>query len=648
MATHLEAGGYVFKTPAGVSSLQDVYAREHDTRRLERIGMSWRFYYGQHWTFEREDDEPLVTTNYYRKFIDKKVEFLIGSDFTLNVPKSLESITLPKLLSVWQDNKRQALNYEIGQEGAVTGDVFILVTVDEADPQTVRFDPYAKQRVVIQRLSSHQCFPVWDETKPTGRYGRPMKAFTIVRWIKRWNASRQEDEEVRYIMTITPDKIVEKIGEDNATTQANRLGEVPVVHIPNYPTSGSLFGVDDGADLIPLNREHNEKSTDISDSINYNSSPVTVITGAKGKDLHRSPRAVWSIPQADAKVEILSLEGDLEAAVNYLERNKESMHDVGGVPQSAFGNVKNLSGTSGVALAMTLQPLIDERNRKRATYEPGYERVNYFILRYSEIFHGLRLPVGLCSKCGGKIAIFYVDDPDTADLDDDDPEKGAPIQARRCFQIDPDTLNFLDPAKKTVPTTPVMVDPPVTVDGVTLENVPEASRGNYGEEEPNIPEQFDLPLVTHIEVDAEGNQIPGSERTIQFERTGVMAVPMTCDSHSYLNPFTSEVIFNDTFPKDKKEQMDLLAQMLTLKLVTRAYAMQQVGVERIDDMLKAVEAEAEKDFQSQMRLNLALNGIDAENDEVQGIERDEFGNRKRGRGRPRNPPEKPQAGVLAQ
>lgn len=644
MATHLEAGGYVFKTPAGVSSLQDVYAREHDTRRLERIGMSWRFYYGQHWTFEREDDEPLVTTNYYRKFIDKKVEFLIGSDFTLNVPKSLESLTLPKLLSVWQDNKRQALNYEIGQEGAVTGDVFLLVTVDEADAQAVRFDPYTKHRIVIQRLSSHQCFPVWDETKPTGRYGRPMKAFTLVRWIKRWNATRQEDEEVRYVMTITPSQIIEKIGEENAKVEPNVLGEIPVVHIPNYPTSGSMFGVDDGADLIPLNREHNEKSTDISDSINYNSSPVTVITGAKGKDLHRSPRAVWSIPQPDAKVEILKLEGDLDAAVSYLERNKESMHDVGGVPQSAFGNVKNLSGTSGVALAMTLQPLIDERNRKRATYEPGYERVNYFILRYAEEFHGLRLPEGLCEKCGGKIAIFYVPDPDTAELSDDDPDKREDIQVRRCFQVDPDTLNFLDPTKKTVPTKPVMADPPVKVDGVTLPNVPEAARGKYGEEEPNIPEEFDLPLVTHVEVDLEGKEIPGTMRTIQFERKGITAIPIDCDSHSYLNPFTSYVIFNDTFPKDKKEQMDLLAQMLALKLITRAYAMAQVGVENIDDMLKAVEAEKEKDFQQDMRLNLALNGIDAANEEAQGIERDELGNKKPGRGRPKNPAQKPKAG----
>src|ERR1044072_9178961 len=122
MATHLTEGGYVFKTPAGVSQIQSITTKDHDLRRLERIAENWNFYYRKHWNFEREDNEPLVTLNYIRKFIDKKAEFLIGADFSLTVPESLESVTLPKLLDVWKDNGRQAFNYEAAQQGAGTGD----------------------------------------------------------------------------------------------------------------------------------------------------------------------------------------------------------------------------------------------------------------------------------------------------------------------------------------------------------------------------------------------------------------------------------------------------------------------------------------------------------------------------------------------
>ena len=44
--------------------------------RLRRYQESWRFYIGQHWTFAREDGEPLVTVNYARRIVDKLSDWL--------------------------------------------------------------------------------------------------------------------------------------------------------------------------------------------------------------------------------------------------------------------------------------------------------------------------------------------------------------------------------------------------------------------------------------------------------------------------------------------------------------------------------------------------------------------------------------------
>jgi hypothetical protein len=219
------------------------------------------------------------------------------------------------------------------------------------------------------------------------------------------------------------------------------------------------------------------------------------------------------------------------------------------------------------------------------------------------LFHDLRLPKGLCTKCGGKIAIFYVQNPENPNDQNDQ------LQVRRCYQVDPYTQGFLNPTKKTLPIETLVSDPPVRVDGQSLENVPEAAEGDYGAQEPNIPEKFNLPLVEHVDTDPQGREIAGTRTTIQLEQVGVTAIPMNCDAHDYLNPFTSEVLFNDTFPKDKKEQMDLFAIQINLKLVSRAYVLTQIGVENVNEMLQAVEQEQQKEFERTLRLNAALNGL---------------------------------------
>lgn len=55
--------------------------------RIQRYNEAWRFYFGKHWAFTREDGEPLVTLNYFRKFIDKHAEFLLGKGFVVTVPE---------------------------------------------------------------------------------------------------------------------------------------------------------------------------------------------------------------------------------------------------------------------------------------------------------------------------------------------------------------------------------------------------------------------------------------------------------------------------------------------------------------------------------------------------------------------------------
>jgi len=157
---------------------------------------------------------------------------------------------------------------------------------------------------------------------------------------------------------------------------------IPVVHIPNVPVSGSPWGLADAHDIITINRAYNEISTDIADIINYHASPVTVIIGAKASNLEKGAKKVWGGLPKDAQV--FNLEGGaqgIDGALKYLELLKRSMHEIMNIPETALGQVQPISNTSGVALSIQYQPLMNRWAQKVAQYGIGLEKINELALR---------------------------------------------------------------------------------------------------------------------------------------------------------------------------------------------------------------------------------------------------------------------------
>ena len=119
----------------------------------------------------------------------------------------------------------------------------------------------------------------------------------------------------------------------------------------------------------------------MADIVNYHAAPVTVITGAKASSLEKGPKKVWGGLPKDAQV--FNLEGGgqgLQGALQYLEIIKRSMHEMIGVPESALGQVQPISNTSGVALAIQYQPLMNRYNQKIVQYSRGLQMINELVL----------------------------------------------------------------------------------------------------------------------------------------------------------------------------------------------------------------------------------------------------------------------------
>lgn len=360
-------------SPLGLVELADEEFEVHGPR-LNRYSLNWAMYLGHHWGYRREQGEMQVSFNYYRAFIDYLTRFTFGKGIHFRSPKATEAIVPDRLARVWEvDNDKQRVLFEMSQIGSITGDCFVKIAYEEAWTDSIgRFHP---GRVRILPLNSAFCFP---EFHPHDR----TRLLRFKQKYRFWGTSLEGTRQVfTYTEILTDDIIEEYINDELIDSRPNPLGEIPVVHIPNIPVSGSPWGLSDAHDIITLNRSYNEIATDVADIINYHAAPVTVIVGAKASNLEKGAKKVWGGLPKDSQV--FNLEGGsagLAGAMQYMETLKRSMHELMNIPETALGQVQPISNTSGVALSIQYQPLMNRWSQKTAQYGAGLEKINEIIM----------------------------------------------------------------------------------------------------------------------------------------------------------------------------------------------------------------------------------------------------------------------------
>lgn len=366
-------------SPLGLVELADEEFEVHGPR-LNRYAQSWAFYLGHHWGYRREQGEPQITYNYCRALSDFITNFTFARGVQFKTAHQYEAIIPGLLKRVWEvDNDKENVLWEVGQQGGVSGDAFVKVAWEPAFVDDIGMAHPGRVRVLP--LNSAYCFPEWH---PHDR-DRLLRFKLKYRF---WGTSPEGTRQVfTYTEILTDEWIEEYVNDELIDQRPNPLGVIPIVHIPNIKVSGSPWGLSDIQDVISLNREYNEKAAEISDIINYHAAPVTIITGAKASNLEKGPKKVWSLPQKEATA--FNLEGGTEAipaAMEYLESVKRSMHEMTGVPETALGQMQPISNTSGVALAIQYQPMMQRYHMKLLTYTMGLKKINEYILRTLFVF----------------------------------------------------------------------------------------------------------------------------------------------------------------------------------------------------------------------------------------------------------------------
>lgn len=375
-------------------------AKEIDMRRFNGYRYFMDFYKGRHWDEQGEfnpayrsvggnyleEEFNRRTWNLTQALVDKLVSFLVKDSFQIKLPEELEeadpenSPIHDALEAVWRANTREQFLYDMAYMGCITGDCFVKVHYDE--------DFYAEGvgELIFTVLDSRTVLPIFDGMDRNKMIGARIQ-YPIFELTE--EGTRRK---VMYREVHTDGNIVTLLDNEIQSIAPNPLGELLIVHIKNEPLPFERFGRSDMEALIKPAKEYNEKLSDFSEILAYHAAPVTILKGVRPQQLQKGARKIWGGIPKDGDVYNLELTADLSSSIEYLDRLKRLMHELTGVPEEALGALQNVSNTSGAALHVQYQPLLERIQKKQINYGKGLRRLNQIILRFYETVGALELP----------------------------------------------------------------------------------------------------------------------------------------------------------------------------------------------------------------------------------------------------------------
>ena len=358
--------------------------------RLRRYRQYQDFYEGRHFERARNGRSNLVL-NYARAVVDKGIAYLLGRGVGFAVVPRRESSVRDRkraaeaeqlLYDVAWDNDVEGVDLQVAQNAAVLGDGIYKVLWEPAsgririlsvDPRTFFATWAGDDAATLRRVEV--VYGLGAEDLAMGGYGlAPGEAEALcgsegtAEVVERW----------------TPTELEIVVARTTTRRGPNPYGLIPFVHVPNLPLANEPWGQSDLVDVIPINREIDERVSDQADVIRFHADPPIVFRGVTDHaDLAVGPGTVWDIP-SDADVKLLEWQGQAVAVGEHIERLYRTLYEVTETPRSSFGDSGRV--LSGVALETELRPIVQRTLRKRAWWTRALRRRSALVLALARQF----------------------------------------------------------------------------------------------------------------------------------------------------------------------------------------------------------------------------------------------------------------------
>ena len=346
--------------------------RDLITSRNERYRKAHRYYKGEHYLQQYKDGSLKTITNFCEAIVDKAVDWFVAKGWSIKSPQGNDAVA-EAVDEVWETNSKGTISQAACKYAAITGDAYFYVTVKTVGSDGISL-PKDKWKIVIEVLNPEYCIPFWNSSDPSVLDSILVQYPQLGR-----DAQGAEYQLVSIYITRTTFEVW--YDERSQGEKPNPFEAVNVVHVPNFILPDSFYGKSDIENIIPLNDEYNTVFQSIREIIKYHAEPTTLIFGAKASALEKGANRVWSNLPENSRVENLELKSDLSATYEYLKHIQETISKLSSTPEVAFDSKNfSLTNTSGLAMQMMFQPLIEKTVRRQLTFSKGFCEVNRLVL----------------------------------------------------------------------------------------------------------------------------------------------------------------------------------------------------------------------------------------------------------------------------
>jgi len=184
-----------------------------------------------------------------------------------------------------------------------------------------------------------------------------------------------------------------------------------LVHVPNYRTSGSYYGLSDFIDIQPLLFGLNNRMTKIDNILDKHSDPILAVPpGVMDEEGHVRMEAFKMIemPEDGKAPEFIVWNASLESAFSEIDKIVEFLFMFSETSPDVLGLSKGGQAESGRALKMRLIRTLAKRNRKRIYYDQALREI-FMIAQELSNANGFTVDGVKCPKPAEKVDVLWDD-----------------------------------------------------------------------------------------------------------------------------------------------------------------------------------------------------------------------------------------------
>lgn len=177
--------------------------------------------------------------------------------------------------------------------------------------------------------------------------------------------------------------------EDLPEEQTTGIDDFLIVHIPNFRTNDSFWGISDYYDIESIQDEINNRLSRISMILDKHSDPTLIVppgTLDENGELMKGDAEVFEIGQGDIPPQYLVWEGKLESAFRELQWLIDMLHMQAEISPSLTGLDPKGPPESGRALKYRLLRTLAKINRKRIFYEEGIKKMFNLAMKLENLY----------------------------------------------------------------------------------------------------------------------------------------------------------------------------------------------------------------------------------------------------------------------